>query len=76
MALRVYMSVRTKQLILEVERKLNLFLQEARKLAISRPVEMDKLEEGVHQSINTVNVNLITCTLPYSCPLATAEIVP
>ncbi len=52
------MSVRTNN-DLDVESKLILFLQEARKLAISRPVEMDKLEEGVHQTINTVNVNLL-----------------
>ena len=31
-------------------------MQEARKLAISRPVEMDKLEDGVQQSVATVNV--------------------
>lgn len=41
-------------------RRINFSLQEARKLAISRPVEMEKLEEGVQQSIAVVNVSPVT----------------
>lgn len=59
---------------LEVEKKIEFILQEARKLAISRPVEMDKLEEGVHQSINTVNVSVLYHNLSHY--IATAKILP